>query len=211
MSLVAIAVGGDPRFYGKFAAFGSDTIALGRVAGYADRHRCSQCASKCAACRLRSAGHGYLRVRASRVGSRGPLLGLVAGFAVLFLARLFSGGAGRIGRSWARRVVALSSSLSGQVCCLRLLWKRWRESPPTFRMPTRHVLVCSGRRYELFEDDPLAGGGTGSYAAYDPKFDYPHDLVLEVAAQNGIVAVVSLVGLPSSWLSLWRQLGCGEG
>ena len=183
MSLVAIAGGGDPRFYGKLAAFGSDTIALGRVAGYA--------AAIAAVSALRSVRHALYAAPVMAIcgfallgsGSRGSsarpccrFRGVVLGASVQ--RRRWAdrgGGSGRDAairrRSWIGLVARVIFGKGGA-----------NHNGRTGCRPDAYALARPG--VELLEEDPLTGAGTGSYATYDPKFDYPHDFVLEVAADG---------------------------
>ena len=123
MSLAAIAGGGDPRFYGKLAAFGFDTIALGRVAGYRPR---SQGSAHCAACvmpctRRRSWPSAGLRFSAQGVE--------VLCSALLPVSRCCSWcvcSAAALGGSWwwLWSRCCYSSSLLDRACCQSHLWKR---------------------------------------------------------------------------------------
>lgn len=51
------------------------------------------------------------------------------------------------------------------------------------------------RAIEIFSSHPLNGVGTGGFAAYEPIFRYPHNVVLEAAAELGVLGAVAMVVL----------------
>lgn len=53
--------------------------------------------------------------------------------------------------------------------------------------------------FSLFLRHPLLGAGTGSFAALDPVKVYPHNVVLEVGAELGLVGVLAL--LAALWVT----------
>jgi O-antigen ligase len=64
----------------------------------------------------------------------------------------------------------------------------------------RTVMVQQG--WTLFAGHPLVGGGLGSFVGLAP-YDYPHNIVLEVAGEMGLLGVVVLfVPLLAGWLKL---------
>ena len=68
-------------------------------------------------------------------------------------------------------------------------------------------LDAYGLAWRMFASSPLLGHGTGSYRAYHERFGYPHNIVLEAMAENGVIGLALLVGfIGSIWVRLARAL-----
>ena len=66
--------------------------------------------------------------------------------------------------------------------------------------------------WKMLVDSPIIGMGTGSFRAYQGRLDYPHNIILEAMAENGIVGLVLLIGfIGSVWLRLIRALRASSG
>jgi O-antigen ligase len=194
MSVVAILGGGDPEFAGKYTAFGSDTIALGRAAGYSfgltvllvlwDHRRLIWAAPVAAICLVALVGSG----------SRGPLVGLGIGLVVLFAARLFTRGAMRLGIAIVVAILCIAVLASTPLLPEASLGKLTRiTSEASSADPTRVMLADQAAR--MVFQRPLTGHGTGSFAAEDTGFEYPHNMVLEAGSENGVVAAIIVIAI----------------
>ncbi len=132
-------------------------------------------------------------------GSRGPVVGLVAGLFVLFALSLGD-------RASRRRLALLALALALSVAVVPQLVPGQNVSR------SLSVLVGGGKdaggadvsngRYQIwseawsaFSDHPLTGIGTGSFANVDPVGIYPHNAFLEVAAELGLPGLLLLGGL----------------
>jgi O-antigen ligase len=127
-------------------------------------------------------------------GSRGPVLGLVGGLLVLLLLTLQDPDSRlRVG------LVALGGVAAAFVV--------GRLVPPENVERALSVItgteggVSSNGRFELwseawsaFVQHPLGGIGTGSFAGTNPGELYPHNLLLEVAAELGLVGLLLVAG-----------------
>ena len=194
MSIVAILGGGDPEFAGKYTAFGSDTIALGRAAGYSfgltvllvlwNQRRLIWAVPVAAICLVALIGSG----------SRGPLVGLAIGLVVLFAARLFTRGAMRLGIAIVVAVLCIAVLASTPLLPEASLGKLTRiTSNASSADPTRVMLADRAAR--MMMERPLTGQGTGGFATEDTDFEYPHNLVLEVGSENGLLAAIIIIAI----------------
>jgi len=70
--------------------------------------------------------------------------------------------------------------------------------------------------WDIWLKHPGFGVGTGSFRSvhqtYEPvhALDYPHNLILGTASENGIVGVIPLIGYLVSLFRLWRKTGCAD-
>ena len=129
-------------------------------------------------------------------GSRGPLLALVAGLVVLFTLVL------RQGRS-ARYVAVFACALVVSVTIV----PRVLSAPGAIDRAlaiftdTGSGLSANGRNVlftqatDLIRQHPLLGVGTGGFAAFEPVEKYPHDIVLEVGSELGVVGLILLLAV----------------
>lgn len=192
MSVIALASGGGLHGEERLTALGSNTIALGRASAIAIAVSASWLMWK--------REHRVAVVLCSAVataalmgsGSRGPALSLAVSLVGLMLVRL----AASRGRSF--RALAVAALLAGigataivgapavSVERYGLLLEGGGASAQA-----RGVLAQEAIR--LFYREPVWGIGTGSFAAYQTQLVYPHNLVLEIAAENGVFAVIILL------------------
>jgi O-antigen ligase len=67
--------------------------------------------------------------------------------------------------------------------------------------------------YSAFARHPLVGLGTGGFAAVDPQ-QYPHNLVLEMAAELGVLGGLAVLTMLISMLrrlsAVWRRAGAAD-
>jgi O-antigen ligase len=129
-------------------------------------------------------------------GSRGPLLALVAGLAVLFTLVL------RQGRGARYLAVFLGALVASVLVVPRILstpgaidraLSVFTDKGSGLSSNGRDVLFTQAT--DLFRAHPLLGVGTGGFAAFQPIEKYPHNLVLETASELGVVGVLLLVAV----------------
>ena len=142
-------------------------------------------------------------------GSRGPVLGLATGLLVLLLLTIREPGSRR------RLALVAGGAVAGAVFVSRLV-------PPEDVQRSLSVItgseggLSSNGRFELwssawraFLDHPLGGIGTGGFAAVNPSEVYPHNLVLEVASELGLVGLVLLAATlayaVAALVAAWRR------
>jgi O-antigen ligase len=138
-------------------------------------------------------------------GSRGPVLGLVAGFVVLLALTLRD-------PAVRRRLLVLSLAVpAAAVLVTRLVPNADLERSLSFLLFGNSSQAASNGRYELwhqayaaFHAHPLLGVGTGGFATIVPVERYPHNLFLETGAELGFLGVVFaavVVGGGIVWLA----------
>ncbi len=137
-------------------------------------------------------------------GSRGPAIGLVVVCGLILLIRLVTRGA-------ARAVV--TAAAVGIVLAATGAWRLIPEQAtarfalilsgdPGTSGSTRLVLFALAS--ELFRARPIVGWGSGGFAGFGAGYLYPHNAVLEVGAEFGLVGLVPyLVAVASG---LWSSL-----
>jgi O-antigen ligase len=142
-------------------------------------------------------------------GSRGPMIGLVA--AVIALIAIRSGS----GPAFRRLVGAVAAMLMLGVVAVALVVPPETAGRALSIFTGKDESGDSATRFELW-GQALAylpdsawglatGVGTGSFAALSPDEDYPHNIILEVLLEQGLVGFIALVVF--LWLSLgaaWR-------
>jgi hypothetical protein len=76
-------------------------------------------------------------------------------------------------------------------------------------------LTLFGLAVTMFEERPILGSGTASYEALSPRFlgagaadQYPHNAILQLAAEFGLLGVALFAGL--TMLALFRRLPLGS-
>jgi O-antigen ligase len=138
-------------------------------------------------------------------GSRGPVLGALVGMLTLF--------AMVVGNRMARRRLLLVAvgGVFAAILAAQLVPGQSIGRSFSFLSGSGSGLTSNGRfelwseAWRLFADNPLFGIGTGSFFAVDGLNRYPHNLLLEVGAELGIIGIALLLGfLASSWLALMR-------
>lgn len=154
-------------------------------------------------------------------GSRGPLIAFVIALCYGFLRRVISG------RPISRHDIGLAAVAACAVASLAVAVSRL-PSQSIARILLLGGAVGSvgqiggviGVRVDLFSlamqmflDRPLLGNGTGAFAAYTTthvglnQYTYPHNDLLQVAAEFGIVGVGLVVVL--AMIALFRRLPAG--
>jgi O-antigen ligase len=141
-------------------------------------------------------------------GSRGPTVAFIVGLIALV------GLTTTVGRS-RRRLVAVGAVVIAAAILIPVVvpGSSIGRSLSTI-LGNSSGLSSNGRSalwakaYSAFGAHPLAGIGTGGFAAYDLEF-YPHNILLEVAAELGIVGVVAFIAMATSIMRrlivLWRR------
>jgi O-antigen ligase len=174
-----------------------DPIAFGRSMGFALLVAVFLLASGATA-KLRTAAVVLLPVLALAffaAGSRGPLVGLAGG--LLVLAGL------SVGTKEARRRLSLlvpvglvagfavSRLVPGQSVTriFSFLTGNGSDTRGEARLTLWHAA------WQAFGDHPLAGLGTGGFAALDPANVYPHNLLLETASELGLPGLFLVLAL----------------
>lgn len=127
-------------------------------------------------------------------GSRGPLVGLVVALAVLLLLSVQEPSA-------RRRVLLVISGLALAVIFVpQLVPGQNIGRALSIFSGTSEGVSTNGRSelwshaWELFNAHPLVGVGTGGFGFFEPVELYPHNILLEVGAELGIVGVVLVLG-----------------
>jgi O-antigen ligase len=127
-------------------------------------------------------------------GSRGPVLGLLAGLTcyVLLLRD----------RSSRRHLLWLwFSGLAVAILAPQLIPGQNIQRSLSVLLGSGSGLSSNGRfelwkqAWHVFERHPLFGIGTGGFGALQPDELYPHNLFLEVSAELGIVGLLLTVGI----------------
>ena len=152
-----------------------------------------------------------LSVAMIAAGSRGPILGLLAG-AVVLLA-LASGVRTTRGRLFG---AACAAVVAGVVVAQVVPESTIQRSLSTV-LASSSGLDSNGRSEiwsktaDVVREHPVTGIGTGGYAAVDPELVYPHNLPLEVAAELGVVGLLLLLALLVHAVvvlrGVWRHAG----
>jgi O-antigen ligase len=129
-------------------------------------------------------------------GSRGPVLGLVAGAVVLGACAMRS-------REARRRLLWIAPAAGvGGVLVTQLV--PGQSITRVFSFLTGHGSDTRGEdrlalyhlAWRAFADHPLAGIGTGGFASIGGKlYEYPHNLLLEVGAELGLPGALLFLGL----------------
>jgi O-antigen ligase len=126
-------------------------------------------------------------------GSRGPLLGLIAGALVLGALSLQSADARR--RLLLVVPVGLVAAfvvgrvVPGQSITRVLSFISGSDTQGEDRIALWHAA------WRVFGDHPVLGLGTGGFGSLSNLYDYPHNLVLEVAAELGVVGLLLLAAI----------------
>jgi O-antigen ligase len=142
-------------------------------------------------------------------GSRGPVLGALVGLVVLLALTL------KERETRLRLIFFVGSGLAVAVLAAQILPGQSISRSLSFLTGSGSGLSSTGRyalwseAQSLFVDHPLFGIGTGGFFAADGVNHYPHNLLVEVAAELGFVGLALLLAfLVSSGASLaraWRE------
>lgn len=128
-------------------------------------------------------------------GSRGPVVGLAGGLLVLLLLSL------QRRESRLRVAFVAAGSVVAAIVVSRLVPPENVERTLSVITGSENGLSANGRfelwseAWALFVERPLAGIGTGGFAAVEPSELYPHNLLFEVGAELGLVGLVLLGGV----------------
>jgi putative inorganic carbon (HCO3(-)) transporter len=142
-------------------------------------------------------------------GSRGPVLGLLLGVAAL-LALLVRSRASR------RRIPLLVISVVLAVVAIGIVVPHEATQRSLSILSDAGSGVSSNGRsqlwslaFEQFAGHPLEGVGTGGFAVVAPVERYPHNILLEGAAELGVAGLLLLLGVMvsafSRLLGAWRR------
>lgn len=212
MSVLAVLAGGDPLAGGRYTALGSNTIALGRVSAIA-----------LAVLAVTAVWNSRFRIPALAAaflpalsllgsGSRGPAIAVVLGLVVLLGVKMITTTTGRVrsvavGAIFVLLVVA-AVALAPSVALERfdLLFEGGGGHSGASR------LILLGDSARMFSRDPIAGAGTGAFAFHHGALTYPHNIVMELASENGIFALIGMLvfvvgAFAASIGRVWRHPG----
>lgn len=141
-------------------------------------------------------------------GSRGPVLGAAVGLLTLFAVLTRD-------RQVRKRMVSfVVAAAAGALLATQLLPGQSIHRSLSILSGSGSGLSSNGRfqlwseAWHMFAAHPLLGDGTGSFLAVDGFNQYPHNLLLEAAAELGIVGLALVVAfIGSSALALVRARG----
>lgn len=193
ISMGAVIVGGDPRFYGRLAAFGADTIALGRASALGLTTMYVLGWWRKAPWFIVAAGVGLYLWALLGSGNRASLLAVTLSIVVAIVMGIRNDRGGR----W--RAVLMSAAVIGSGV---MLWQvvpiisaaRYGgllEGFGAFYGDERFLLM--GQALSLWVRHPLMGAGTGAFASVSSTALYPHNLLAEVLSENGILGLILLL------------------
>jgi O-antigen ligase len=149
-----------------------------------------------------------LTVALLAAGSRGPVVAFAAGL-VVFLALIASG------RRARQRLLLVATGLlgAGIVVPLALPSSSVGRAISTL-VGSSSGLSSNGRTelwaeaYTVFAKHPLWGLGTGGFAWLSPGKLYPHNLLLEMAVELGIIGALLIIGIIAGFttrlIAAWR-------
>lgn len=126
-------------------------------------------------------------------GSRGPVLGAIVGLVVLLSLALTD----RASRS--RLLLLAGCGIVAALLVGQLLPGQSISRSLSFLTGSGSGLSSNGRSalwsqaYSLFRDHPLFGIGTGGFFAANGVEHYPHNLLLEVAAELGVLGLALVI------------------
>jgi O-antigen ligase len=152
-----------------------------------------------------------LAVSFTAAGSRGPAVGLVLGLLALFALTLRDPAARR------RITLVFAAGIAGAVLVVQLVPGQNVSRTLFFLLGSPGDASSNGRSalwgtaWHAFTSHPLFGVGTGSFAGVDPLNLYPHNLLLEMLAELGIVGGLLVLGTivlgASRLVGTWRTAG----
>lgn len=139
-------------------------------------------------------------------GSRGPLLALLAALAVLLTLLLKQGRGLRyvivLLAMLVLSVLVVPHALNAPQAIDRSL-SLFTDAGSGVSANGRDVLWSDA--IESFRAHPVVGLGTGGFESVQPVERYPHNLILEVGAELGIVGLVLLVGILAAGVGYLRK------
>jgi O-antigen ligase len=139
-----------------------------------------------------------LAVTLLAAGSRGPTLSIVVGLVVLFALTMSEPGARRrlvlVAVGLVAAAILVGQLVPGQDLnrSLSILLGGDTAGHGGLDANGRFALFSAG--WNLFTSHPFLGIGTGSFAAISPEL-YPHNILLEVGVEYGILGVALIVGI----------------
>ena len=182
----------------RLTALGSDTIALGRAAAIGFIAWLILALWRAVGWPVAAAGMAVCAVGLIGSGSRAPLSGLVLAVCLVIAVRALGSG-GKRGRAVVGLLVLVAAAAVALSVAPQASLGRYAAllgGGPGENLGVRAGLYESAGAE--FLDNPVVGVGTGGFAALGTGHPYPHNSVLELASENGLVGVViwiALVGL----------------
>jgi O-antigen ligase len=193
--LVQLINGAEPVYPGRYGLSGDDPIAIGRLSATGLLIATYALLTAGAAVRsLALCTVPVLAVAFLASGSRGPFVGLLLGLIVLggLMARQRGSGG-----HWplvfggiVLGVLAASHTVPGDATNRATGILFGGESG----LDTTGRAELWAEAWRSFLDHPELGVGTGGFAAVDPLNIFPHNLLLEAAAEWGLLGLVPLLG-----------------
>jgi hypothetical protein len=135
---------------------------------------------------------GFIAIAAA-VGSRGPILSFGLALAVTLTASLL-----RVPRKVAPVLavaaisVAVVPFVSLPVESGQRLSEAARDPVAAFRQDDRYYLVQQA--FQIIDRHPIRGGGVGAFSAVNPVAKWPHNMFLELWAELGLLAMLTVAG-----------------
>lgn len=198
--LQVLAPASASEFYGRDALEGSNTIAIARLTGVGVVALMALMQARKLSLLWGLIGCSALTVPIVGSGSRGPLIAVLVSVAVMFaLAKT------------ERKVIRFALIATVGAVVSSALWDRTNElarqrylmlfSDDRGRSVTiREHLLDRGTAIAL--DHPLGLGWGNLAPQMGPYARYPHNILVEVAAEGGWVALLALV---ACWVIAWRN------
>lgn len=184
-------------FTGRFTIAGSDPITLGRQAGVGlliGMYLVTS--SRTLWIRMGAlASLPLLAVGIVASGGRGPVVGVVLGLIALFAFL------GRDPVSRRRIPLTLVGALAAAVLVSQFVPGQAVNRALSVLTGTGAGVSSNGRSalwsqaLQTFSSHPLAGVGTGGFAAINPENLYPHNLIFEVASELGLIGLTVLLAI----------------
>jgi O-antigen ligase len=143
-------------------------------------------------------------------GSRGPVVAFVVGLIVFF-------GLIATSREARRRLLLVGAGLLGAAVVVPLALPSSSIGRAISTLLGSGAGLSSNGRSELwakafagFAKHPLFGLGTGGFASLNPTLPYPHNLLLEMSVELGLVGALIIIGVIASFatrlLIVWRKM-----
>lgn len=184
-------------FSGRFTIAGSDPISLGRQAGVGLLVAMYLVtSSRTLWVRMGAlASLAPLAVGIVASGGRGPVVGVVLGLIVLFAFL------GKDPVSRRRIPLTLVGALVAAVLVSQFVPGQAVNRALSVLTGTGAGVSSDGRSQlwsvalQTFSAHPFLGAGTGGFGAINPQYLYPHNLLLEVASELGLVGFIPLLGI----------------
>ena len=194
--LVNLVGGAQPVFTGRYALSQDDPIALGRLSAAGLLIALYAILTARVAVRLVAlCALPVLLTAFLASGSRGPLVGLLLGLVVLV------GLLAREGRAGGRGPLLVGAVVLAVAFASQLVPGDAIERVASLFVGGVDAQETNGRAelwtlaWQTFLEHPWLGIGTGGFAAVAPSNVYPHNLVLEAAAEWGLVGLAALAGI----------------